>query len=163
MIRENKIDLRKFKCAAGPCHAPLPEVYCERIMIQRREIPPFIELLNALGDDTVLSYHILPPRQEDNSENPGMDRTWVFIWVDPRKHHDPQFLVQAASNIACKGFTVEQELDYLNDKNRNEWFGQTCREVNCPVCVSNYPQERGHAMTHYQYMKALATAVGIFY
>ncbi len=154
-------DYRKFKCSTGKCKAELPEVYCERVMIMRREIPRFIEFIDKLGD-ALLSYHILQPDRDKTNEYPEMDKTWIFIWVDPRKHHDPEFLVKAGSNVACGSFTVEEEVAFTNENGyRDQNYRQTCRELNCPVCVKNHLSRPQRTMTHEQYIKGLAASAGI--
>lgn len=151
MINEN-FDLRKFKCRSGVCKAPLPQVYCQRVVIQRREIPRFVELLDALGDDALLSYHVLPPQESDSSQR-GFDSTWIFIWVDPRKHHSPELLVKAGANIACGVYTLGEELEYLANRNIDEDYLNTCRELNCPVCSKNHKGNFTWVMTGQQYFE----------
>ncbi|MEO5641833.1 MAG: hypothetical protein ABIQ40_19040 [Bacteroidia bacterium] len=154
-------DYRKFKCNTGKCKAKLPEVYCERVMIMRREIPRFIELIDKIGD-ALLSYHILHPERGEKDNDPAMDKTWIFIWVDPRKHHDPEYLVKAGSNIACNSFTLEEEVAFTKENGyRDEMYRQTCREMNCPVCIKNHLSQTARVMTHEQYIKGLAASAGI--
>lgn len=150
-------DDKKHRCRKGQCNAPLPEVYCERVMIHRREIPAFIQFIDALGD-ALLSYRILHPQEElgDRAYTP----TWIVIWVNPRKHHSPEFLVSAGANIACGSFTLEEELQFAKDRD-DSFYLQRCRELNCPQCRKNYLQYARRAMTHQQYVDSFAASAGI--
>ncbi|MEO5642039.1 MAG: hypothetical protein ABIQ40_08530 [Bacteroidia bacterium] len=153
-------DYRKFKCNTGECNAKLPEVYCERLMIMRREIPRFIEVIDKIGD-ALLSYHILHPERDKEDKDPAMDKTYVFIWVDPRKHHDPEYLVKAGSNIACGSFTLEEEIEYINTEHSDELYLKRCRELNCPVCERNYRDKSKSVMNYITYNASLFIRRGI--
>jgi hypothetical protein len=152
-------DFRKFRCAKNKCEAQLPEVFCKKVMIKRREIPHFSKLLDALGD-AVLSYHILPPSSENDGEISEFDPTWIFIWVDPSKYYDPDDLVLGAGQIAAGMFTLEQKVEYLMHDRDNSLFLAQCRETNCPVCSKNHTANDRWAMTKKRYHDSLASVVG---
>src|SRR5574337_1894893 len=92
-------DFRKYKCREGKCKAELPDIYCEKLPILRRDIPLFIRLMDEL-DNPVLFYLIIPPRQKSGQEY-DTDVGAIYIWINLRKHkYDPNDLVHGAGNIA---------------------------------------------------------------
>ncbi|MEO5644998.1 MAG: hypothetical protein ABIQ40_10925 [Bacteroidia bacterium] len=149
-------DFRKYRCNKSKCIAELPEVYCSRVAIKRRELPHFIMLLSALKDP-ILSYHVLAFERQDDRE-PEFDTTWIFIWVNPEKHFYPDVLVSGGANLACNYYTIQQEIEFFAERKNTE-HDNIYREHNCPVCSKNWPQGNSWVMTLKQYNDSLATFI----
>jgi len=153
-----KLNERKFRCNKGECTAELPEVFCDRVRIVRREIPHFVVLMDMLGD-ALIAYHILPPESEDGKTCDAFDGALVFIWVNPEKHITPDYLVQAAANVACGSFTMNEEKEFIRTYDKT-LFLKWSREVNCPVCAKNHVDGYMRAMSYDEYITRLKAIAG---
>lgn len=127
-----KTNVRMQCCRKGPCTAELPEIYCEKLMILRREIPHFIDLMEAL-DNPLMFYLISPPKRVE--DDPAFDRGSIYIFLEPGKHkYDPYSLVQGALHMASGYTTLQDQIAYFKNEIDTSRLVEKFREANCPVC-----------------------------